>query len=194
MTTVYFIRHAEADNAVRDGQIRPLTEKGMKDRAMVTRFLQDKNIDVVLSSPFKRAIDTIADFAEENGFEIKTIEDFRERKSDSDMGKRNVEFNSFMEQQWADYNYTFSDGECLAKVQERNISALNEVLVNYKDKNIVIGTHGTSLSTIINYYDNTYCFTDFMAMLNILPWIVRMSFENERIIEIEKIDVFDYNT
>lgn len=32
MTTVYFIRHAESDNTVRDGRIRPLTKKGMCDR------------------------------------------------------------------------------------------------------------------------------------------------------------------
>ena len=46
MTTVYFVRHAEADNSVRDGRIRPLIKKGMSDRALVTTFLNDKNIDV----------------------------------------------------------------------------------------------------------------------------------------------------
>ena len=85
MTTIYFIRHAEADNSNRDGRNRPLTEKGMKDRALVTEFLQDKSIDAVVSSPFKRAICTIADFAEQNDCEIEIVEDFRERKSDTDM-------------------------------------------------------------------------------------------------------------
>ena len=61
MTTVYFIRHAEADNTNRDGRNRPLTEKGMNDRALVTAFLHDKNIDAILSSPFKRAVDTVAE-------------------------------------------------------------------------------------------------------------------------------------
>ena len=84
MTTVYFIRHAEADNTMRDGRNRPLTEKGMNDRRLVTEFLQDKSIEAVLSSPFKRAVDTIAGFADGAGFEIEIIEDFRERKSDSD--------------------------------------------------------------------------------------------------------------
>ena len=64
MTRIYFIRHAESDNAVRDGRIRPLTEKGLADRRLVTKYLQDKKIDAVLSSPFKRAVDTVADFAE----------------------------------------------------------------------------------------------------------------------------------
>jgi len=97
MTTVYFVRHAEADNTIRDGRIRPLTEKGLADRKLVTEFLQDKNIDAVLFSPFRRAIDTIAEFAEENGFDIELIEDFREQKSSKGMGKDNPNHYQFLE-------------------------------------------------------------------------------------------------
>lgn len=190
LTTVYFIRHAQADNSVRDGRTRPLTEKGMKDRALVTEFFLDKPIDAVFSSPFKRAVDTIADFAEKNGFDITTIEDFRERKGDSSMRKDNEGFVPFMERQWADFSYTFSDGECLAAVQSRNIAALNEILAQYKGKRVMIGTHGTALSTIINYYDPTYGFEDFMLMADLLPWVVRMSFDDDACVEIEKIDLF----
>ena len=49
MTTVYFVRHAEADNTNRDGRNRPLTVKGLADRKLVTNFFQDKDIDAVLS-------------------------------------------------------------------------------------------------------------------------------------------------
>ena len=188
MTTVYFVRHAQADNSIRDGRIRPLTEKGMKDRTLITEFLQDKSIDAVLSSPFKRAVDTIADFAEKNGFEIRTIEAFRERKSDSDW-IQDTDFFPFVEKQWSDFSYSLSDGECLAEVQNRNIAALNDVLIEHNGKNIVIGTHGTALSTIINYYDQEYGFTDFMEMVNILPWVVRMNFNDDGCISIEKISL-----
>ena len=156
----------------------------------MTDYLQDKIIETVLSSPFLRALDTIADFAAQNSLEIETVEAFRERSSDSDMRKDNPDFVSCMERQWADFSYTFSDGECLAEVQDRNIAALSEVLTRYKDKNIVIGTHGTALSTIINHYDHTYGFEDFMTMVDILPWVVKMSFDESVCVEIEKIDLF----
>ena len=191
MTTVYFIRHAESDNSVRDGRIRPLTEKGWHDRRLVTEFLQDKNIDIVFSSPFKRAVDTVSDFAEKNNFEINIIEDFRERRSDSDLGRNDINFDQFIERQWSDFHYTFSNGECLSEVQSRNIHALNEVLAQHKDKNIVIGTHGMSLSTIINYYDSTYGFDDCMAMLGIMPWAVKIEFEDIYCARLEKIDLFN---
>ncbi|MCK5129894.1 MAG: histidine phosphatase family protein [Clostridiales bacterium] len=191
MTKVYFIRHAQSDNSVRDGRVRPLTEKGLNDCRLVTKYLSDKYIDIIFSSPFKRAVDTIKGFAEKMNTEIHIIEDFRERKSDSDMSSDNVDFISFMEQQWTDKNYTFSDGECLAEVQERNIAVLKELLVQCKGKNIVIGTHGTALSTIINYYDSTYGFVDFMDMVNIMPWVVIMSFNENNCVEIDKIDLFN---
>jgi len=198
MTTVYFVRHAQADNSNRDGRNRPLTEKGLADRKLVTEFLQDKNIDAILSSPFKRAVDTVADFAMKNGFEIELVEDFRERKSDSDW-LRDTDFFPFIARQWADFSYSLSDGECLAEVQKRNIAALNKALAKYKDKNIVIGTHGTALSTIINYYDQTYGFDDFMEMVDILPWVVAMDFDDNGCVGMDKIDLFnleqqpDYN-
>jgi 2,3-bisphosphoglycerate-dependent phosphoglycerate mutase len=169
---------------------RPLTEKGFADCRLVTDFLAGKNINVVLSSPFKRAVDTVADFAEKNVFEIELVEDFRERKSDSKENWRD-DFVEFMKQQWTDFNYSLTDGECLKEVQERNITALNDALIRYENQNIVIGTHGTALSTIINYYDNAYGFEDFMAMVNIMPWVVVMEFDGIDCVRIEKIDLFE---
>ena len=161
MTTVYFIRHAESDTSVRDGRIRPLTAEGLSRCRFVTEYLQDKNIDVVLSSPFKRSVDTVSGYAKQKGMNIATIEGFREQRSSSDMRRDNPEFRLSLERQWADFTYAFSDGECLQTVQNRNVAALKQVLNEYKDKGIVIGTHATALSTIINYFDNTYGFKDF---------------------------------
>jgi 2,3-bisphosphoglycerate-dependent phosphoglycerate mutase len=189
MTTIYFIRHAQSDITVRDGRIRPLTAKGRDDCKLAAAFLQDKRIDAVLSSPYKRALDTMAGFAKKNGFEIEIVEDFREQKSSSNWDREN-DYLDLLRRQWADFSYVLTDGESLAGVQSRNIAALNGVLTRHKDKNIAIGTHGTALSTIINYYDNTYGFDDFMAMLNIMPWVVRMEFDGFDCIGMEKIDLF----
>lgn len=67
MTTIYFIRHAEPNYDNHDDMTRELSEKGLKDRALVTEFLRDKEIDAVLSSPFKRAVDTVGEFAKQQG-------------------------------------------------------------------------------------------------------------------------------
>ena len=139
MTTVYFIRHAEPDFNVHDDFSRPLTPKGESDRILVEEFLSDKNIDVVLSSPFKRAFDTIATFARKVNLPIHTIDDFRERKVDDAWI---LSFEEFTGKQWADFSYKLPAGESLSEVQMRNIAALEKVLEEHCGKNIVIGTHG----------------------------------------------------
>ena len=186
MTTIYFIRHAEPDYANRDDRERPLTQKGQEDSKLVTHYLRDKNIDIVLSSPYMRAVATVKDFADSYGHEIHTIEDFRERKIDSVWIE---DFNKFAEMQWIDFDYKLSDGECLQEVQSRNINALMQVLKVYRDKSIVIGSHGTAISTIISYFDKTYGFDDFQRIRHIMPWIVKMFFEGDKLIHTEEVDM-----
>lgn len=184
MTTVYFIRHAQPDYSVRDDLTRPLSEKGHKDCFLVSEFLKDKNIEAVFSSPYKRAIDTIGSFAKSINLPVEIVDDFRERK----IGNWIDDFKTFSLKQWADFSYKLPGGESLFEVQNRNICALKDVLSHNKDKNIVIGTHGTALSAIINYYDNTYGFDDFEAMVNLMPWVVKMDFNDDGCLGVEKID------
>ena len=187
MTTVYFIRHAEADAAVSDQRTRPLTEKGKKDSLLVTEFLSDAQIHAILSSPYKRALDTVGDFAEADGLTIETVEDFRGLKIESAWIN---DYKSFFEKYWLDFEYRYSYGESFSELKERNISELNRVLDNYKNKNIVISIHSVSLAVIINYYDKTFGFEDFMASVDIEPWVVRMDFDGTRCAGMEKIDLF----
>ena len=79
MTNLYFIRHAEP-RYDSDDRTRGLSEKGLSDRRLVTAFLADKSIDTVLSSPFKRAADTVREFADAHGLDVVPVEDFRERR------------------------------------------------------------------------------------------------------------------
>lgn len=56
-----------------------------------------------------------------------------------------------------------------------------KLIEHYKEKNIVIGGHGTALSTIINYFDTSFGYDEFVKMKNKLPWIVEFQFDSEHI-------------
>lgn len=187
MTTVYFVRHAEPNYGNHNDRLRELSEKGMEDRKRVTSFLADKRIDAVLSSPYKRAVDTVSHFAESRKLPVRIVEDFRERKVDSGWIE---DFDGFCKRQWADFSYRLTDGETLAQVQSRNVSALAETLREYAGKNIVVGSHGTALSTILHFYDPSFGYEDFLAIKSIMPWIVKFTFDGDRLLEMEKIDLF----
>lgn len=188
MTTIYFVRHAQPNYENHDDMSRELSEKGLRDRALVTDFLRDRKVEVVLSSPFKRAVDTVREFAELEGLDIVTIDDFRERKIDSEWIE---DFNSFCKMQWHDFDYKLSDGESLGEVQRRNIQALNKVLEEYAGKSIAIGSHGTALSTIINYYDESFGHDEFEKIRGLMPWVVEFSFDGDKCIGIQKHNLFE---
>ena len=189
MTNIYFIRHATPDRTQGEDATFPLSEKGQKDVALVTAFLQDKAIDIVLSSPFKRSYDTVADFANKAGLTIETIHNFRERAISE--GRWIDDFETYARRQWADFSYKLPDGECLAEVQARNVAALEDVLTRHNGKNIAIGTHGTALSMIILHYNPSFSFEEFMAMP--MPWTAKLTFEGNTFVSLEKTDLFQPN-
>ena len=89
---------------------------------------------------------------------------------------------------WADFNFAEEDGESIGSVQKRNIEALNEILEKYQNKTIVIGTHGTALSSILNYYDTSFNGESFMKIIDLMPYIVKMEFDGKT--NTSKEDVF----
>lgn len=187
MTTVYLVRHAESNYMNHDDVSRELTEKGMADSKLVTRFLADQNVDIVFSSPYKRAVDTLRDFSELSGLEIHLENDFREREVDNCWFE---DFASFCKAQWLDFDYKLSGGETLREVQARTITALNHLLEEHRNKRIVIGTHGTALCTIINYYDKSFGYSDFEKIKGLMPWIVKFTFQDTTCRDIHFYNLF----
>ena len=182
MNTLYFVRHAKPDFSIHDDLTRPLTQEGMEASKNLTRFFLDKNITKFYSSPYKRSIDTILDLSEHLGLEIIPVEDFRERKISNGWIE---DFNTFSKIQWEDFEYKLEEGECLREVQARNISALHKILNENDGENIVIGTHGTALSAILNYYDKTFDYSKFEMIKDKMPWVVCLKFEGMELLEIE---------
>ena len=174
MNRVYFVRHAKPDFSIHDDLTRPLTQEGLKDSKKVAEYFRDKNVSKIYSSPYKRSIDTIKEVSNIFKLDIEIVEDFRERKISNDWIE---DFTSFTQNQWNDFEYKLNNGETLNEVQCRNIRELHRILMENNEQNIIIGTHGTALSTIINYYDKNFDYSSFDKVKNIMPWIVYIEFE-----------------
>jgi len=182
-TNIYFIRHAEVKYTP-DDFIRPLTEKGQEDASKLVRVFKDINITKVISSPYKRAVSTVEPIAKEKYLDIETIDDFKERKVSNVYIE---DFFSFSKRQWEDFNYCLYNGETLRITQDRGIKALYQVLRKYKGENIIIGTHGTILGVILNYFDEKYNYDFWLKMK--MPDAFRVTFNDEKIEYIENIEI-----
>ena len=186
MTNIYFVRHAQPLYSHSDTATRPLTDEGERDCAEVVKVFRDIKLDHAISSPYVRSYNTIKATAEEHGLKIYTDERLCERKKGN--GSNNMET---FKKRWIDMSYCEADGECLNDLQKRNIDVINELLAEHKDENIILGTHGTALSTILNYYDNSFGLEGFLRIIDFLPYVVRCGFEGNEMIEKEELLIIE---
>ena len=175
MTRVYFVRHAQSDWRSGSDRERGLTAAGMEDRRVVLDFLRDKPVDAFYCSPYRRSLDTVREAAEHFGLPIRTDERLRDREAVPGGNCREL-----FRRRWADFDWHEPGGESLRSVQERNIAALTEILEQNRDRTLVVGTHGTALSTILNYYDPDYDCDSFLRIIDWMPFVVELDFDGTK--------------
>ena len=174
MTRLIFIRHAESDYEIKDDFSRPLTISGNISAKAIPGIFKEIKIDHFYCSPFIRSISTIQHLADQRHIDINLSSNLQERR----VGSWVEDFFVYAAKQWQDFNYKIDNGESLREVQNRNIAEVKQILNNHQNQNIVIGTHGTALCTILNYYDKKINFSYFLSIAKKMPLFVELSFDN----------------
>lgn len=177
MTEIYFVRHAQPEQMWQDDRTRPLTAEGVRDSGMVLDFLKNKRIDVFYSSSYKRSVDTIAATAAFYKKDVIIDERLRERESGTGGNQHGM-----FEKRWANHDFHEEHGESISMVQRRNIAALKEILKKDAGKRIVIGTHGTALSAILNFYHPEFGCDEFLRIIDWMPYIIELDFEGDKLL------------
>ena len=189
-TTIYMVRHAKPDNDHKNDATRPLLPEGVEAAKNLINLFSDIHIDVAYSSPSLRSVDTIKPVCDAKNLIITTDYDLRERK----MGEKWISeatYKSYSPDQWNDFDYRLEDGESLRMTQERNIDALNTILQSNKKKSVIIGTHGTALSTILNYYYSDFAYRESENIKPKLPYIFKLRYISDEFIDGSEIPTDD---
>ena len=187
MTSLYFVRHAQPVHGWEDDRTRPLTEEGVADSGKVAELFRNIKVDYFVSSPYKRSFDTIKESAAEKGMKIHVDERLREREKGFESNN-----HALFKKRWNDFDYHEECGESINMVQRRNIAAVEKILKCHACQCVVVGTHGTALSSILNYYRPSFDYKDFKRILDYMPYIIRLDFEgttyigNEELLIIQK--------
>ncbi len=177
LTNLYFVRHAHSTYTP-DELGRPLSENGFADAEKVSEILLKEKIDYLISSPYKRAIQTV------DGIDKEVIieGDFRERKLS---GKPVEDFEKAIIKVWEEPNFSWEGGESNIVAQDRGVKATLAILEKYEGKNIVVGTHGNIMVLIMNYFDQKY---DFSFWRNLdMPDTYKLTFKKDKLREVNRI-------
>jgi len=183
-TTIYMVRHGESPYNEGNERTRGLTPKGKIDIKKVTKLLKGEGIDMIISSPYTRAILSVEGLSEHLNLDIKVFEDLRERHFASYI----VEYEELMSsirESFNDPDYTLPGGESNADCQKRAISVLKPILKEHRGKKIAIGTHGLVMTMMMNHFDPAIG----MEFLNQLkkPDIYKMQFEGLELEEVTRM-------
>lgn len=174
-TNIYFVRHAHSTYTP-DELGRPLSSKGFGDVANVSAILEKENIEIIISSPYKRAIQTVEGIAKLIGCEVIIEDSLKERTLS---GAPVEDFNSAITKVWEEPTFSWEGGESNRNAQERGVSAILKVLERYEGKNVAVGTHGNIMVLIMNYFDEKYGFAFWKALD--MPDIYKLTFDSKNL-------------
>ena len=126
-----------------------LNDTGRQQAEETGKSIRNENIDLIITSPLKRAKET-AEIINRN-FNVTIIEDNRlmERKFGKSEGltksdiRKLKEINPEINDVWNyNINIDFNDMETMEDFCNRIYEFLDDIIENYKDKNILLVTHG----------------------------------------------------
>ena len=166
MTTIYLMRHSEginkliekintSDSVQLQNEKNILSVNGEKLAERVSKLGEFKNIDIVYSSNYVRAVGTAKYFAYQNNLKLKIDERLKERVQG--INRWDELPIDFEKKQFLDEEYKIGFGENQLEVRKRMEEVVNEILEENKDKRILIVSHVTAISFLLKKWcDVTY--------------------------------------
>ena len=170
---IILVRHCETDwnkqNRCQGISDISLNNDGLKQAEDLRFYFSDRNIDIMFTSPLKRAIETANIISTDKGLSIKYSEELREMDQGDFEG---IPFNTLRDyysselKQWRENpeNFRIPNGETLGEVRKRMISFVGNMVKNYPENlSVLVVSHNLALSTLLcSIKDkNLKSFTDF---------------------------------
>lgn len=149
MTTVYFMT----------------ATKEKEKAAELFKFFEDKTIDVIYSSPFGSAVETIREYGVEKEIPMFAVTEFGELDQES------------------------TPAETMEELEERMIDGLAMLAANEEGNTILVCTHPIALSSAIHFFDETFGEEDTKRLKEQGPALVKFTLDGEICKDIEEIKV-----
>lgn len=168
MKNIFLIRHCSAKGQEPTAE---LTDEGREQAVRLAEVLVDKQIEVVVSSPYQRAIATIRPFCERHHLTLQTDERLKERVLSSE------NHNDWMEKlktTYMDLDLKYEGGESSNEAMSRGIAVIHDLL-DRPEQNIALVTHGALLSLILKLFDSSIGFEEWKDLKN--PDIYHIKFD-----------------
>ena len=186
---LYLIRHGKAAMEGSDRE-RVLDSDGIIQATSLCKKIkiqfQNQKIRII-SSPFKRAMQTIEKLSQDMAADIEKSQSLEEINIGKD---QNLSKHQIIEKMWNDKNFKVENGASQSEHVDKIKDQMNEILDNFykNDYNLILISHGNSIGIILKYFLNTnFTFNDWKKIS--MPDMYCLSFNEENKIISFKRDI-----
>jgi 2,3-bisphosphoglycerate-dependent phosphoglycerate mutase len=175
---IHLVRHCQATGQEPDA---PLTEKGRRQAVDLAEHLEDNPIVRIVSSPYVRAVESIAPLAERLGIPVETDDRLIERVL---CGAPLPDWHERLEASFIDLDLRLPGGESSRDAMARGVAAVNEIK-REPGTDILVVSHGNLLTLIMKHFEDFFGYEDWERMgtpeafrvwdMNGKPFIDRMA-------------------
>tara|TARA_B100000989_G_scaffold286033_1_gene254293 strand:+ start:835 stop:1434 length:600 start_codon:yes stop_codon:yes gene_type:complete len=184
---LFLIRHGKAEMEGKDRE-RILDEDGIIQATSLCKKIksqfQDKSVRLI-SSPFKRAIQTIEKLSEDFHVKIEQNSSLEEINIGKD---KNLSKHEIIKKMWGDENFKVANGSSQSNHVEQIKVELNKILNDFyeKDYNLILVSHGNSIGIILKYFlKQKFTFDDWKNIS--MPDMYSVCFdENNKVIDFQR--------
>lgn len=172
MKKIYLIRHCEATG---QGPQAELTKNGVMKSEDILDFFRDKNIDCIISSPYKRAVKSIEGVAKVKNLVLNLDDRLIEKKLSSipiDHWEEKLKLS------FEDLDIKFNEGESSREAMSRAFELIHE-MINSKYDHCILVTHGALSTLILKYFDYTYGYEQWKTMATPEIFLIERKSEND---------------
>ncbi|MEI3605601.1 histidine phosphatase family protein [Pseudogracilibacillus sp. SE30717A] len=169
---IFIVRHCRAQGQSPKAQ---LTEEGLDQAILLSRFFLNTNIDRIISSPFLRAIQSVEPLSDERNIKIEIEERLAERTLST---RYLTDWIEKLEATFTDLELKYEGGESSKEAMSRIVSVVDEVFKSTSENTILV-THGNIMSLLLKNYDNNFGFDCWKRLSN--PDVYVLSYSNNQV-------------
>jgi 2,3-bisphosphoglycerate-dependent phosphoglycerate mutase len=145
VSQIVLVRHAAATGQEADA---PLSAAGYRQAQELADFLRGFEIERVVSSPFRRAVESVQPFAERSGLVVETDARLVERVLSA---RALPDWREHLRRSFEEPDYGLHDGESARAAQARGVAVVLDAAAG--GKRCLVATHGNLLALILHWVD-----------------------------------------
>lgn len=156
---IYIIRHCKAEGQAPEAA---LTEIGLQQALKLAQFLSGKKIERVISSPFKRAVQTVTPYINQENKQLVIDDRLTERVLST------TYFHDWLEkleETYVNLDLKYEGGESSREAMARILNVIDDI-INSEFNNVAIVTHGGIMSLLLHHYDSSFGFAGWRNISN----------------------------